>query len=228
MPNPASTSIAIECGNEIVPVEVQFNDRSRLAISVHPDGTVTALAPLGRTLNEVETHLGTRRSWILKQRRHFDKYKPLQSQYKYVSGETHLYLGRQYRLRIEKSGQEGVKLIGRYFNVQVADSSDIGLLADLMGEWYRIHAESIFASRLEACLDSAPVSLVRPNELRIRMMKRRWGSCSKLGTITLNIDLVKAPLHCIEYVVMHELCHLREHIHSLAFYRLLGRCMPDW
>lgn len=228
MPDPVSTNITIECGNETVPVMVQFKNRSKLSISVHPDGSVTALAPLGRTLNEVATHLGTRRSWILKQRQRFDKYRPLQIQHKYVSGETHLYLGRQYRLRVKESDEDRVKLIGRYFNIQATDPNDIFLIADSMGEWYRRHAESIFASRLEACLNSVPVSMLRPSDLRVRMMQRRWGSCSKQGTITLNIDLVKAPLHCIEYVVMHELCHLREYNHSPSFYRLLGRCMPDW
>jgi len=78
------------------------------------------------------------------------------------------------------------------------------------------------------CLESAASLRLAEVSLRIRPMRRRWGSCSEAGTITLNVDLVKAPLHCIDYVIMHELCHLRVHNHSPAFFRFVGRCMPDW
>lgn len=221
-------TLTIKCGADSVPVSVQFRDRSRLSITVHPDGSVTALAPMGRTIQDVEKHLARRRSWIVKQRRHFSKYKPLTSEKTWVSGETHLYLGRQYRLRVRETETVSVRLVGAYFEVGVTDRGDVSSVANTMACWYRTHAETIFRDRLARCLDQAASLRSQPFELQVRQMKRRWGSCSARGTITLNTDLVKTPLHCIEYVIMHELCHLRIPDHGPRFYQMLGRLMPDW
>jgi len=228
MPERPSETVVVDCADGPVPVVVQFRERKRLSISVHPDGVVTALAPAHRNIEDVKAHLRRRQSWITKQRRHFERYQPLPDEKRYVAGETHLYLGRQYRLRLYEAETTSVKLVGRFFHVSVPEKADTRSIASAMDRWYRLHAEPIFHDRLEHCLDAAASLRALPIQLRIRPMKCRWGSCSSAGTITLNTDLVKAPLHCIEYVIMHELCHLRVHNHGPAFYRLLGRVMPDW
>ena len=229
MPELSPQIVLVGHAGEHISVSVEFRNRERLSISVHPDGSVTALAPAGRSLDDVLTHLNHRRSWIAKQRRHFEKYQPLPAEKRYVSGETHLYLGRQYRLRVHEGADTSVRLVGRFFEVHVPVPKHPQRIAVAMSEWYQSHAESIFQDRLHRCLQiAAPLRLDVNANIHVKPMKRRWGSCSKAGGITLNTDLVKTPLHCIDYVIMHELCHLRIHDHSPAFFRMLGRYMPDW
>jgi len=229
MPESSPQIVLLDHSAEPISVSVEFRHRERLSISVHPDGTVTALAPLSRCIEEVVTHLNRRRPWIVRQIRHFKKYQPLPTEKRYVSGETHLYLGRQYRLRVHRGNDVSVRLKGRFFEVHAPTPKQPKAIANAMGEWYQSHALLIFRERVRRCTRTASsLRLEDEFQLRVKQMERRWGSCSKAGTITLNRDLVKAPLHCIDYVIMHELCHLRIHDHSPAFFRFLGRCMPDW
>lgn len=229
MPDGTAQTVLVECAGEHVSVSVAFQPRERLSVSVHPDGSVTALAPASRSLEDVLTHLNRRRSWIARQRRHFEKYQPLPIEKRYVPGETHLYLGRQYRLRVHGSEHTSVRLVGRYFEVFVRDPKQSLTIAAAMRQWYQSHAERIFRDRIAVCLAAAASSLRHTGvKVRVRPMWRSWGCCSRAGLISLNTDLVKTPLHCIDYVLVHELCHLTVHDHSPAFFRLLGRIMPDW
>lgn len=228
MPDSPSQNVLIECGGEHVSVRVDFRDRKRLSISVHPDRSVTAVAPADRSIEDVLTYLRRHRSWIARQRRHIELYQPLPEEKRYVSGETHLYLGHQYRLRIRRSEEATVKLVGRFFNVGMPKPKQPRAVADALAAWYRSHADRILCNRLSRCREAITSLRSKNVRFRIGLMRGRWGSCSKAGTITLNADLVKAPVHCIDYVIMHELCHLIVHDHSPAFFRLLGRCMPDW
>ncbi|REJ92327.1 MAG: M48 family peptidase [Planctomycetota bacterium] len=218
----------ITFGKQRIPFEVQFRDRKRLAISVHPDRSVTVLAPEGRDITEVVNRVQKRAGWIARQRAHFEKFQPLTPSRRFVPGETHLYLGRQYRLKLIEDESASVKLVGRFFRVHLPDRDDTEKVRRLLDAWYRHHAKDIFARRLDFCLDSTRSLAVSTPEIIIRQMKKRWGSCTKSGRILLNTELVKTPLYCIEYVIMHELCHLQIHNHSRDFYRLLTRCMPDW
>ena len=228
MPDERVRKVVVEYAGERIPVAIEFGERQCLSISVHPDCSVTALAPTSCSPEKVLSHLEGRRAWIAKQRRHFETFYPLPEDKRFVSGETHLYLGRQYRLRVHRARDVEVKLGGCFLNVFVPEPQEPRCVRTALDAWYRAHAEPIYRNRLGQCLDSA-LSLrgVEPT-LRIRRMSQRWGSCSKAGTITLSTELVKAPLHCIDYVIVHELCHLHVHDHSPAFFRLLSRCMPDW
>lgn len=212
-----------------IPFRIHQSDRSKLTINVFPDMRVEVLAPLSKSLDAILARVDQRAQWIVKQWRYFEQYLPIQPERRFVSGETHVYLGRQYRLKVIKSTVSDVKLIGRHFLVQHYCLNDLSGISDLLRDWYVRHASALFTARVDFWLtECRALSLPKAPKLLVRPMTKRWGSCSKKGTITLNVDLVKVPLMYIDYVIVHELCHMKIHNHSAAFYRLLTRCMPDW
>lgn len=212
-----------------IPFCINQGERSKLTINVFPDMRVEVLAPASKPLDAILARVDRRAYWIVKQWRYFEQYQPTQPERRFVSGETHVYLGRQYRLKVAKAPVSDVKLIGRYFRVKHSDPGDSAGISDLLRDWYVRHASALFAARAAHWLSECrALSLSEVPTLLVRPMTRRWGSCSKKGNITLNVDLVKVPLIYIDYVIVHELCHLKIHNHSPAFYRLLTRCMPDW
>ncbi|MDY0207556.1 MAG: DUF45 domain-containing protein, partial [Pseudomonas sp.] len=98
---------------------------------------------------------------------------------------------------------------------------------ELLSNWYKGRAKDVFVKRLDVMLEQALWVTERP-PIRILTMQTQWGSCSPSGRLTLNPHLVKAPRECIDYVILHELCHIAEHNHSERFYRLMNQVMPQW
>lgn len=202
--------------------------RKTLAISVHPDGAVEVVAPTGTGQQVIEQRLQRRAGWVLQQRRYFEQFRPRTPERRYVGGETHLYLGRQYRLKVEADDHDGIKLMGGYFRVSVDGVPSAERVGSLLSAWYREHANSKLAERFEAVTARFGRIVTTPPTLAIRPMQRRWGSYSGKGRITLNVDLIRAPLPCIDYVIIHELAHARHPNHGRAFFDLLSQMMPDW
>jgi predicted metal-dependent hydrolase len=132
-------------------------------------------------------------------------------------------------LKGHEASLEAVKLIGRFLHIWTRDKSDRDRKHQLVETWYRNHAEALFSTRMTLWIDRSPsLRLAEYPRLTLRRMPNRWGSCTKAGNILLNPDLIKAPIQCIDYVIMHELCHRIIHNHSPAYFRLLTRCLPDW
>jgi predicted metal-dependent hydrolase len=223
-----SKECSIKFGKERIKIFLSFKERKTLKISVHPDKTLTVDAPKGKKLHDILARIRKRTPWIIKQRDYFERFQPLLTQRQYVSGECYYYLGRQYRLKVRKNSEQSVKLIGKYINVYASYVNNSNEIRKLLQGWYRKHAEAIFSQRLNLYNKVIKRMNVIYPEIKIRHMKKRWGSCGKAGAIVLNTELVKAPLHCIDYVIMHEICHLKISSHDNGFYKLLEKYMPDW
>lgn len=208
---------------------INYSDRKTLAIHVYPDGQVLVDAPKETGVEVIANKVKNRASWIFKQKRLFESYPPALPQRQYVSGETHRYLGRQYRLKVIKGMAEEVKLFRGRLLIETLHPDNSEKVRVMLQEWYRIKAKAIFSERYALCVQQVSKLGIEHNlGFQIRFMPKRWGSCTSNGNIILNTELMAAPKDCIDYVITHELCHLREHNHSQAFYHLLTSVMKDW
>jgi predicted metal-dependent hydrolase len=177
----------------------------------------------------VERILRRRLPWIRRQRRELEALPPPSPPRKWVNAETHRYLGRQYRLKLVAGAERSVKLHGGYFRVTLPDPKDRAAVQRLMEGWYRERARALVtlrAWRLIAATSWLEVAEVPP--IAIKALTHRWGSTTKAGRITFNVDVVKLPPACLDYVIAHELVHLKIPNHGPAYWRMLGRVMPDW
>lgn len=226
---PTPSTHQLTYGTTTIDYSLDYANRKTLAITVHPDCSVSVVAPLDSELAHIEKKLFKRASWIRKQQLDFERYLPQLPARKYVSGETHLYLGKRYRLKVVAHNTKSVKLTRGYFWVYTPDPENARAVKKQMTSWYQEHAQSIFQEQLEKCLEQTQtIGINSQPKLQIKQMQKRWGSCTQDGLIILNLKLIQAPKHLIDYVIIHELCHLKEYNHSNKYYQLLDRAMPDW
>ncbi|MBF2760257.1 MAG: M48 family metallopeptidase [Ectothiorhodospiraceae bacterium AqS1] len=183
------------------------------------------MAPLDVSEEELIKRLRKRARWIKRQLVFFEQFQPRTPERQYVGGETHLYLGRQYRLKLEAADRSSVKLKGGYFHI-ACKGGDMGLAERLLWGWYRGRADVVFRERLGDCMRGFKGHEVP--RLVIKRLEKRWGSLAPSGVLTLNLDLIRASVDCIDYVVVHELCHLERPYHDRAFIRLLSSKLGDW
>lgn len=216
---------AIQFGSQTIEFSLVYTDRKSLGITVTPEMDVLVKAPRDTPLDAIKEKVHKKAPWIIKQLRFFLSFQPKTPTRRYVSGETHLYLGRQYRLQIENSTDESVKMSGPFIVVKAKHPTRV---KSLMNAWYLGHAEKTFHSIASPLIERFKKYDVEPSSIILRDMPTRWGSCTPNGNIILNPELIKAPKGCIEYVIVHELCHLVHHYHNQRFFDLQTKEMKDW
>jgi predicted metal-dependent hydrolase len=207
---------------------LRFSARRTMAITVYPDRSIEIIAPRGTPQGEVEVRLRKRARWIIRQLLHFEQFRPRSPKRRYVGGETHLYLGRQYRLKLFKGASEEVKLKGAFITVACPNRKNTRHVKQLVCAWYRERSHGRILKRFHAIVPRFVRLGCQPPTPILRSMSRRWGSFSRGGRILINPDLIRAPVACIDYVITHELAHLVHPNHSSGFYDLLDTLMPDW
>ncbi len=199
-------------GVEVAKIKVIKKDVKHINIRVKPNCDVILTAPINTKEIDITYVLKKRAGWIDKKIAFYKEYQRAVPK-EYVSGENFCYLGRNYRLKVIESSDEGVKLQRGYLQVFVKDTDNLIKKKKLVKEWYLIKAEIHFQKAIEKY---QPIVKKEIEYIRIREMKTRWGSCNPVkGYINLNSELIKKPTECIEYVVFHELAHCFMHIIAL-------------
>lgn len=218
----------IQYGSARIDFSIRYSGRRTLGFSVEPELSVVVKAPYDTSLDTIREKLKKKAPWILKQQNYFQAFHPKTPPRRYVSGETHLYLGRQYRLKIRTSLRQEVKLRDGYINVFVKSHSNKEQVKKVLNRWYRERADMIFRKIYDEVSKEFAKRKITSDIFIIREMKKRWGSCTPGKRIIINSELIKAPRRCIEYVIVHEMCHLKYPNHSRSFYTLQSKLMPDW
>ncbi|MBU4478200.1 MAG: M48 family metallopeptidase [Candidatus Omnitrophica bacterium] len=203
--------------------------RKTIKISVGSDLKVMVIAHARLPFLKIKEHVQKKARWINKKLNYFKGLPPKMPPRELVSGETHMYLGRQYRLKVKKAKEPSVKLKGAYIYLSTNGQSSKKYKQMLLSEWYKLRAMTRYKDVLNKFYERLSKYEILKPSLGTRQLKTRWGSFSKKrNTVMLNTELIKAPSHCIEYVVMHELCHAKYLKHDKSFYGFLSRIMPDW
>jgi len=191
-------------------------ERKTLRLTIYPNLKIVLYVPLNHPKEKIESFLKRKYLWITKQVKDLKRLQRDSSSREYISGESVLYLGRQYKLVIKKSLQDFIHFESGKIIVETTNALDNSVKnKELLEQWYMERAESVFRTRYKQMLkkfnyDFAP-------ELSLRKMQKRWGSFLTKKKVLLNPELIKASKECIDYVIIHELCHLREMNHSNKF-----------
>jgi predicted metal-dependent hydrolase len=213
---------------EEIKYNVIFSRRRTISIIVSQDKTVTVRAPLKASLKTIRRFVEEKSSWI---RKHLDSNPGISLSghgRKYINGEPHLFLGKEYTLRKISSASTFIRLSNNSIEVGQDDIDDIDKTRRVVNRWYSIKAGEILDRKMKEIIGKFENYNFSPSAIVIRPLRSRWGSCTSKGKITLNSELIKLNETLIEYVILHELCHLKYHNHGANFYTLLSELIPEY
>ncbi|MBP7857498.1 M48 family metallopeptidase [Candidatus Saccharibacteria bacterium] len=202
-------------------------DRKTLSLTVEPCLTITLKAPLHADDDRIEKFLKKKWMWLHKQLTFFEKYRRKHYSKEYIAGESFYYLGRQYQLNVVSGKNNSVALSkGKLTITTTKSSSDNVHNRVLLDRWYKKRRANIYSERFDEVFKRFDYR-TKP-ELTIRVMQKRWGSFVKGERVVLNPLLIHASKEAIDYVITHELCHMKYKNHDAQFYALLESKFPGW
>ena len=200
--------------------------KKTVAVTVDPAGGVLLLAPEDFPTSRLDEVARRKAAWILRRMRGVGPNGVVPAPREFVSGESVMYLGRHYRLKVLPGETGEAKLRGGWLHVPApADAGQRDHVREALVSWLRSHAAERLPERVEMWRSKVGVETPR---VVISGQKRRWGSCDRSGTLRLNWRIIQAPMRLVDYVVVHELVHLQHRGHGRGYWQALGRIMPEY
>ena len=221
---------SIKYGDEILEYTLIRKKKKHLSITIKPDATLVVSAPIGASLKDIENRLYKKLKWIWSK---LDKVRAdiiVLRQKEYISGESFLYLGKNYKLKVindDSTKSMNLKLHRGALEIKVPKGKEIieKDIKSIIEKWYKEQATKKIEERVKLYIQKTSL---QPSIIRVKELKSSWGLCTSRRNITLNWRIIMAPLSVLDYVVIHEMCHLRHHNHGKEFWGLVGVYMPDY
>lgn len=209
--------------------KIFFSHRRSISIIVSPDKGVVVKAPFRTPVRTIEKFVNEKSDWIKKSLDKFKSLHRLTNSGKYFDGDTLLFMGREHILKLVAAEKYWVRpLAEQFIEVGVNGNSNPLIINAILENWFKMVANKILSVKFREILSKYSSYGFSPTGFRVRKMKSRWGSCSSTGRISLSYDLIKLDEIYSEYVIIHELCHLRHHNHGTGYYKLLAELYPEW
>ena len=212
-------------------ITIRYSNRKTIGICVQRDKKVVVTAPLGTDFAYIKSVIHRKSRWIAKKITEMGRYRSMEPIKEYKTGQGLKILGRDYTIKvIQIPDFEEERIIQelKFIKVYVHDRRQKHRIHLLVEDWYRNSALIYVSRKFEECYKKVKKHNIKKPSYYLRYMKRRWGSCTAKGTIFLNPEIFQLPSHCIEYIIIHELCHLKHPNHSRKFYHFLDTVFPEW
>ena len=210
-----------------ISIDVFYKDIKNIHLSVHPpSGRVRMSSPKRISLDTLRVFAISKLSWIKKQQQRM-KSQEREAQRDYVTRESHYYLGKRYLLNvIEHNYPPKVEIKHDTIELYIRPDTPREKRQSILNEWYRERLKEIIPPHIEKW---EKVMKVNVNEWAIKRMKTRWGTCNtKAKRVWINLELAKKPIHCLEYIIVHEMVHLLERKHNDKFKTYMNQFLPQW
>lgn len=222
---------SVDINGEKIVFFVQRKNIKNINLKVNLDKKVTMSIPMKMEIEIAKEFVKKKAEWIKKQQNYYESFAEEKENITFENGETVYLLGKQYKMKIIPSNKNSIEVKGKYFEINIKEKYVVNkkYIRKVYDKWLKEYAEQILNDLIIRYQSTLKKYNIKIPKLEIRQMKSRWGSCiPSSNKVIFNLNLIKTPMCCIEYVVLHELSHFKYQNHSKNFYNFITIFMPDW